>query len=157
MTDVDECAPGGDNNCDPRRANCTNTVGSFQCSCIMGFTGDGTVDNCAGEWCYKYVCVYIYIHDAQGALIQCLFSTCIYPSQIISPCLKWAILMHVFGMYVCTYLHTCTVHTCMYVCTYVGYVVTLLVAVHAWITITYMLMYTDYVVTLLVEVWTRYV
>ncbi len=39
---VDECATG-QNNCAPSPAGvCTNTVGSFACSCADGFTGDGT-------------------------------------------------------------------------------------------------------------------
>lgn len=36
--DVDECAEG--NRCDPNAA-CTNTIGSFFCTCESGFTGDG--------------------------------------------------------------------------------------------------------------------
>ncbi|XP_038075664.1 fibrillin-2-like [Patiria miniata] len=48
-TDVDECADGLDN-CDLNAA-CTNTHGSFTCTCNSGYTGDGTictdVDECA--------------------------------------------------------------------------------------------------------------
>ena len=39
-TDVDECCLGRDN-CDPSSAACTNTIGSFECECLPGFTGDG--------------------------------------------------------------------------------------------------------------------
>ena len=38
--DVDECLESLDN-CDMNFANCTNTIGSFNCTCIDGFTGDG--------------------------------------------------------------------------------------------------------------------
>ena len=38
--DVDECALGTDN-CADDTATCANTVGSFTCACILGYTGDG--------------------------------------------------------------------------------------------------------------------
>ena len=37
--DINECEDGLDD-CDPF-ADCTNTVGSFECQCQEGFTGDG--------------------------------------------------------------------------------------------------------------------
>lgn len=41
--DVDECA-GGTSSCDRQHANCTNSVGSFQCACHGSFYGaDGTL------------------------------------------------------------------------------------------------------------------
>ena len=40
-TDFNECQVGTDD-CDHTRAVCINTVGSFQCSCVQGFTGNGT-------------------------------------------------------------------------------------------------------------------
>eukprot|EP00731_Ephydatia_muelleri_P031723 Em0023g230a len=40
-TDIDEC--NGNNSCG-MNANCTNTIGSYQCSCLVGFEGDGV--NC---------------------------------------------------------------------------------------------------------------
>jgi len=45
VADVDECAvnSGG---CD-LHANCTNTYGSFTCTCIEGYLGDGF--NCSGN------------------------------------------------------------------------------------------------------------
>ena len=41
-TDIDECALGTDN-CDAT-ATCTDTEGSFNCTCNPGFEGDGV--NC---------------------------------------------------------------------------------------------------------------
>ena len=43
-SDIDECTAATDN-CDVNAA-CSNTVGSFTCSCNTGYTGDGTVGNC---------------------------------------------------------------------------------------------------------------
>ena len=41
--DINECMA---DNCDPN-ANCTNTPGSFTCTCNQGYTGDGRT--CNGE------------------------------------------------------------------------------------------------------------
>ena len=46
ITDIDECALEQDN-CDPSSATCTNTIGSFECACLAGFTGDGV--SCEGQ------------------------------------------------------------------------------------------------------------
>ena len=43
--DVDECLDGT-NNCNVN-ANCTDTIGSFECTCVAGYAGDG-VRNCTG-------------------------------------------------------------------------------------------------------------
>ena len=43
--DIDECENGEDN-CH-ENAQCTNTKGSFICSCNPGYTGDGV--NCTSE------------------------------------------------------------------------------------------------------------
>ena len=43
-TDVDECLTST-HNCDSNAA-CTNTVGSFFCTCSPGYSGDGMI--CAG-------------------------------------------------------------------------------------------------------------
>ena len=46
-TDVDECCLELDN-CDSNNATCTNTIGSFECECVHGFTGDGVT--CEGQY-----------------------------------------------------------------------------------------------------------
>ena len=45
-SDIDECFNDTLNNCHDN-ATCTDTVGSFECSCEEGFTGDGV--NCTGK------------------------------------------------------------------------------------------------------------
>ncbi len=45
-SDINECAINGTHNCH-QHANCFNDVGSFSCSCVNGFTGNGTF--CQGE------------------------------------------------------------------------------------------------------------
>ena len=44
-TDIDECALGLDN-CSPS-ATCINSIGSFQCECLPGYSGDGVT--CEGQ------------------------------------------------------------------------------------------------------------
>ena len=44
--DIDECADATLNNCDVN-AFCTDTVGSYTCTCNTGYTGDGFT--CTGE------------------------------------------------------------------------------------------------------------
>ena len=43
--DINECA--NDPEICGMKSNCTNTVGSYMCSCVSGYTGDGTL--CTGE------------------------------------------------------------------------------------------------------------
>lgn len=49
-TDIDECLDNS-HNCH-LSANCTNNAGSFSCSCLIGYTGDGI--SCSGTW---YMCI----------------------------------------------------------------------------------------------------
>ena len=46
LTDIDECASPETNECDTN-AECSNTEGSYTCSCRVGYTGDGK--SCAGS------------------------------------------------------------------------------------------------------------
>ena len=41
--DIDEC-DGSDYPCD-LNANCTNIIGSFSCTCVTGYYGDGLTCN----------------------------------------------------------------------------------------------------------------
>ena len=50
--DIDECIDADQNNCDMERGNCTNTVGSFNCTCNAGYSGDGVV--CMSEYNIEY-------------------------------------------------------------------------------------------------------
>ena len=45
--DIDECQTNTDN-CDAN-AQCDNTIGSFTCTCLDGFNGDGVT--CTGIKC----------------------------------------------------------------------------------------------------------
>ncbi len=44
--DIDECAIETDNNCSGN-ATCENEPGTYNCTCILGFTGDGVT--CTGK------------------------------------------------------------------------------------------------------------
>ena len=45
IADIDECTENETNDCDIN-ANCTNTEGSYNCTCRVGFRGDGK--HCTG-------------------------------------------------------------------------------------------------------------
>ena len=53
IIDIDECASPAANDCDGN-AVCNNTEGSYDCSCLSGYQGDGK--NCSGKeiflFCY---------------------------------------------------------------------------------------------------------
>ena len=48
--DVDECETRVDE-CD-EKANCTNTEGSYNCTCFIGYSGNGTF--CEGTYIHNY-------------------------------------------------------------------------------------------------------
>ena len=50
--DINECDQDNDNNCH-ENAQCTNTEGSFTCSCNPGYTGDGV--NCTSKLLHNYL------------------------------------------------------------------------------------------------------
>lgn len=58
LADIDECLESTDN-CDMNYGNCSNTIGSFTCSCVIGFTGDGT--NCSSKTCIRFSKCLLYI------------------------------------------------------------------------------------------------
>ena len=43
---IDECTSSS-HNCDTSLATCNNTLGSFACTCILGYTGNGIM--CSGD------------------------------------------------------------------------------------------------------------
>ena len=53
--DIDECQDGS-HNCN-ENAECSNTVGSFECLCNPGYSGNG--QNCSG----KNICHYLVTND----------------------------------------------------------------------------------------------
>ena len=55
-TGINECELGLDN-CSPN-ARCTKTIGSFECICVPGFTGDGVT--CVGK-CTHLLCAFVRI------------------------------------------------------------------------------------------------
>lgn len=40
FTDMNECEPDGENGCS-QNAHCTNVIGSYNCKCNEGYSGDG--------------------------------------------------------------------------------------------------------------------
>ena len=68
---MDECSdvfPCGENSI------CTNTDGSFECSCSPGFSDDPSTGNCQGNCIYKYINS-IYVQCIIFHLIQALYKT----------------------------------------------------------------------------------
>ena len=57
--DINECATGADN-CDTNAA-CTNSPGSFICSCNQGYTGDGVT--CMGICSLEFKQLFLYVAD----------------------------------------------------------------------------------------------
>ena len=53
FADTNECENDTENNCDIN-GFCTNTNGSFTCTCNNGYRGDGTEGNCTGMYFKEY-------------------------------------------------------------------------------------------------------
>ena len=66
IVDIDECAKG-EVSCG-KNAECVNAVGSFECKCKEGYTGDG--HECEGILCW--------------ILIKCRRDICILKKSIVS-------------------------------------------------------------------------
>ena len=77
--DVDDCTEMTDN-CDVN-AYCNNTVGSFNCTCNSGFTGNGTT--CAGKYDYFVVneSWFCFIPQSHARSAQKKNATCFQFSQ----------------------------------------------------------------------------
>ena len=54
--DIDECLFGLLNDCDDN-AICTNFIGSYECNCVDGYSGDGK--QCNGMIQNTFVCILI--------------------------------------------------------------------------------------------------
>ena len=53
FADVNECQ-NGEHNCDVN-ARCNNTFGSFNCTCLQGYSGNGV--NCSGKVAFVFIVV----------------------------------------------------------------------------------------------------
>ena len=51
LSDINECDDSSHNNCS-ENANCTDTIGSYECTCSEGYSGDGI--SCEGKICWVY-------------------------------------------------------------------------------------------------------
>ena len=47
LQDVNECEDPGGNDCH-QNANCSDTIGSYTCTCMLGYSGNGTY--CEGKY-----------------------------------------------------------------------------------------------------------
>ena len=83
--DINECED------DPEfcgmNANCTNTVGSYMCSCSSGYTEDGTM--CTGERKHCFLKLFFTQTHENGLAgkwtATLVIHTCIYTPQSIGP------------------------------------------------------------------------
>ena len=69
-TDIDECLDIS-HNCH-LSANCTNNAGSFSCSCLMGYTGDGI--SCSGTYTLEIFTIYMPISQTDSIFFRILFA-----------------------------------------------------------------------------------
>lgn len=89
VSDIDECARGN-SNCDTEHARCTNSHGSYHCTCLSGYSGDGV--NCNGKFitCRRYcswlLCVSVSIRTMyMPVFIHKLIQQCMLV-QLHKPC-----------------------------------------------------------------------
>ena len=68
LAEINEC--GGENGCHDN-ASCTNTIGSYNCSCYDGFEGNGT--HCQGIPQVFIVSRMLRLHHGLFNLFVCLF------------------------------------------------------------------------------------
>ena len=63
ITDIDECNES-DYPCDPN-ANFTNIIGSFSCTCVTGYSGDGLTCNGMNytSSVYNFICQLSALHN----------------------------------------------------------------------------------------------
>lgn len=71
FADINECEIGA-HNCD-RHAICTNTAGSFKCSCSPGWIGNGI--KCTGE---GHMHLYLFVRSDQNWVLAILKKTTPY-------------------------------------------------------------------------------
>ena len=64
VVDLDECSENKDD-CLAGLAICTNTIGSFICTCISGYQGDGHPD-CSG---WVSIAIYISVNLICGDIV----------------------------------------------------------------------------------------
>ena len=63
LQDVNECEDPGGNDCH-QNASCTDTIGSYICTCMLGYSGNGTY--CEGKYGME---------TEKGHPLQCTMST----------------------------------------------------------------------------------
>ena len=69
FADIDECERG-EHNCNQ---TCSNTLGSFECSCTAGYTLQGDGATCAGMHAFmsRQVCVCVCVCVCVRACVYC--------------------------------------------------------------------------------------
>ena len=87
LTDVNECENGTDN-CHAN-ANCSDTVGSFSCSCLSGFRGDGVLACTGTVMCY--MCQFLHI-KLSNVHLCCIWQFLQSNSRMCILCYIWQFL-----------------------------------------------------------------
>ena len=59
-TDIDECTDPSRNNCSTN-ANCTDTIGSYDCTCHVGYSGNGYTCDGKSNWDSLYLGQYAFL------------------------------------------------------------------------------------------------